>query len=519
MHKEVVVSVFRWDPYLDKAPRYQEYHVPWRDKLTLLEVLRYIYEKYDPISFDYGCRSIMCGRCGVQANGHPVLACITFVEPGKITIEPLKGFPIVKDLIVDRSKVEIRTLNVRPQLLRKHPPQEEPEILPVESTKDCMELFKCRSCYLCHSACPVVEVAWDRFCGPAVRTRNQALRVCDPRDEADRMQEVVAEGLWLCTTCLKCKEVCPREIDVPALTIKNLREKAVVMGLPVPSGFERAAATAGKTGRILQAEGTPLLKAVPEIVKTNDPVERVGFFVGCMFDYKLQNVGKAALDVLRLNKIEVVLPKEQVCCGMPMIWSGKLELVAEHFVKKNIAAFERTNVKTVLTICPSCCMTWKEEIPKLAHKIFGKKPEFEVLDLHEFLSKNTNLRTKMMRTIDAKVTYHDPCHLRRGIGIYKEPRNLVQQIPGLEFVEMREADRCCGGLLRFSEPTLANELAYRKLDSVRESGASIVATTCPLCTDQLSMALRRRKVEGVKVVNVVELLKSAYQRVGNGGVI
>lgn len=512
VYKEVLINLFRWDPYTDKAPRYKEYHVPWRDKLTLLEALRYVYEKYDPISFEYGCRSIMCGRCGVEANGHPVLACITFVEPGRITVEPLKGFPIVKDLVVDRSKVEARALNVRPQLFRAYPPHEEPEILPVESTKDCMELFKCRSCYLCHSACPVVEVAWDRFCGPAIRARNQALRAYDPRDQAERIREVVAEGLWLCTTCLSCKEVCPREIDVPALTIKNLREKAVAKNLPVPSGFEKAAAMAVKTGRILQPEGIPLRDTVSEIIKTNDPVEKVGFFVGCMFDNKLQNAGKAALDVLKLHNVEVIFPKDQVCCGMPMVWSGKSELVAEHFVKTNLAAFERAKVKTVLTICPSCCMTWKEEIPRLAQKILGRKPEFEVLDLHEFLNKKIDQKTDIMKTMKAKVTYHDPCHLRRGMGIYREPRSLVQQIPGVEFVEMREADRCCGGLLRFSEPTLANDLASKKLEFIRESGASIVATTCPLCMDQLSMALRRSKMEGIQVSTVLDLLNRAYQK-------
>lgn len=511
MKKEVVASIFRWNSSIDETPRYQEYRVPWRERLTVLEVLRYVYENYEPVSFEYGCRSIMCGRCGVQVNGRPLLSCVTFVDPGHITIEPLKGFPIIKDLVVDRSKIELRALNVKPQLLRINPPEKEPEILPIKTILECMETLKCRSCYLCHSACPVVDVAWHRSCGPAIRTRNQALRVYDPRDEADRIREVVDEGLWLCTTCLKCKEVCPREIDIPVLTIKNLREKATARGLPIPSAYKKLARMAIETGRILEAEGTPLLRMVPEVIKVRNAVERVGFFVGCVFDYKFQSAGRAALDLLRMNKTEVVLPKEQVCCGMPLMWTGQSQLVEEHFLKRNIAAFEKAHVETVLTMCPSCGMTWKEEIPTLSEKILGRRPEFELLDIHEFLTEKIDLNAKKMRTIKTKVTYHDPCHLRRGMGIYEEPRSLVKQIPGVEFVEMREADRCCGGLLRFSESTLANELAYKKLEFIKESGASVVSTACPLCSDQLSIAIRRRKVEGVNVLNVVELLKRAYE--------
>ena len=233
--KKVKAKVFRWNPELDAAPKYVEYEVPWRKYLTVLEILRYIYENFDSIAFDYSCRSMLCGKCGVQVNGKPVLACVTFVEPCDITIAPLKGLPVIRDLKVDRSMLELRSFRNKPELQRIKPVEEKlkPEILPLNSVQKCMELFKCRSCYLCHAACPVVEFSKNKFCGPALIVKI-GLRVYDPRDEADRLMEAVNEGLWLCTLCSKCKEVCPREIDVPAL-IRDLRKKCMAKRVSLPA--------------------------------------------------------------------------------------------------------------------------------------------------------------------------------------------------------------------------------------------------------------------------------------------
>lgn len=504
----VIAKVFRYDPSIDVTPAYVNYEIPWREDLTVLEVLRWIHENVDPISWRYSCRGMMCLKCGLQVNEEPRLACITLVKPGEeILIEPLQGFPVIKDLVVDYTKVRERESRAR-HWLQRAMPAEEPEVIDYQRHLTCLELMKCKACYLCHSVCPVVDVAWDKFCGPTVRMRI-ALRAYDPRDEADRLKQLVAEGLWLCSLCLKCKEVCPRDIDIPTLTVKDLREKAVAEGLPIPHGYIELVNMASKTGRVMEARGKSLLETMPETIKVENPVTRVAFFTGCVFDHMLQDAGRAALNVLKRNRVEVVLPKKQVCCGMPLFWTGQSR-AAEDLVKKNVEVFEKAGVDIVLTMCAACGSTWREDIQKAAERVLGRKPKFDVLDIHDFLAKKIELAAEEMEQVEAKVTYHDPCHLKRGMGVYEEPRALIRKIPGIEFVEMRKADRCCGGFLRYNQPESAYRIGRIKVGLAMDSGADVIATACPLCTNQLRMITGRMSLD-MKVLNVVELLERAYE--------
>lgn len=507
---KVIAKVFRYDPSVDSSSRFETFEVPYRDKLTVLEVLRYIYENYEPIAFRYSCRYLQCGSCSVQINGKPGLACGTYVHPGEVTIEPLKGFPIIKDLVVDRRKINQRALEMRPYLQRITPPEREPEVLPPEQTNKFYEMLDCRNCYSCYAACPLTGLAWSKFSGPALMTKYLALRAYDPRDEADRIREAVLEGLWYCAQCYKCKEVCWKGIDIPTKVFKRLREEAVEAGIEPPRRYKQLADVAAKTDRIFEASGKSLLEIMPERITVEDPIAKVGVFVGCVFDYLQQDAGKAALEVLKRNHVEIVLPKDQVCCGMPMFSTGQSKVVASHLLKKNIEAFEKANVETVVTICPSCGMTWKKDIPRMAETVLKRKPKFEVIDVHEFLASKVKLSKDEMKPVKAKVTFHDACHLRRGMGIYEEPRALTRMIPGVEFVEMKEADRCCGGFLRYLDPTLANKIGTVKLNLAKDTSADLIATTCPLCVSQMSLIIKKMRLPNVEVLTVMKLLMRAY---------
>jgi Fe-S oxidoreductase len=194
---------------------------------------------------------------------------------------------------------------------------------------------------------------------------------------------------------------------------------------------------------------------------------------------------------------------------MPMFLSGQSK-VAEQFVKQNVKVFEDANVDIVITMCSSCIAAWRKYVPKVAEQILGRQPKFEVLDIHDFLVNKVSLDARGMVQITDKVTYHDPCHLKRGAGIYKEPRMLIKMIPGIEFVEMREADKCCGGFLRFNEPQLANRIGEVKGELIRDSEANTVTTACPLCVSQLRIITKKIGLQNIEVLNVIELLERAY---------
>jgi Fe-S oxidoreductase len=131
-----------------------------------------------------------------------------------------------------------------------------------------------------------------------------------------------------------------------------------------------------------------------------------------------------------------------------------------------------------------------------------------VKDLTELLGPETGRLFR--RPVELKVTYHDPCHLRRGQGIRDEPRALLASIPGLRFTEMREPDFCCGGMAASANRDLAERLARRKAQAILETGAQAVVTSCPTCQEIIDRALRRTG-RGVEVLSLPEILLRAVQ--------
>ncbi|MDD5038470.1 MAG: 2Fe-2S iron-sulfur cluster-binding protein [Dehalococcoidales bacterium] len=213
MTEKVLAKVFRYSPDIDVKPYYKTYELPWKQYLSVLEVLVNIYENYEDIAFDYGCRGVWCGRCGVMVNGEPVLACMKAVNPGEITIEPLKNFPVIRDLVVDRTKVKSKLQSVMPYLRRKKPMEEMPDVS-FEAYRKMCGLYRCTECLLCYTVCPALDDKMNLkdFCGPAALLKI-GLRFYDTRDEADRVAQAVEEGLGHCTMCGLCHDVCYLGID------------------------------------------------------------------------------------------------------------------------------------------------------------------------------------------------------------------------------------------------------------------------------------------------------------------
>lgn len=211
MAQEIVLSLFRFNPAVDAGPRFDTHRVAWRPHMSVLELLRIVHEEHAPLSFDYICRGATCGMCSMRVNGEPVLACVTPVPPGDIRVEPLAGFRVVKDLIVDRAEVDARLHGTMPWFSRIRP-MTAPLAMPPAAYVRTAVLQLCKDCLCCHSACPVVEGSgFDTFVGPFILTKI-AMRYFDTRDDfADqRLKTAVREGLFNCISCGRCDEVCPR---------------------------------------------------------------------------------------------------------------------------------------------------------------------------------------------------------------------------------------------------------------------------------------------------------------------
>jgi glycolate oxidase iron-sulfur subunit len=240
---------------------------------------------------------------------------------------------------------------------------------------------------------------------------------------------------------------------------------------------------------------------------------QVGFFLGCAQNLLFAKESAAAVRVLARNGCTVITPREVQCCGMPARGYGRLDLVRAQ-AKHNIAVFESYEVDAVVTDCATCGSALKEYRTLLKDdaewaaraEAFSRK----VRDISEFLIEIP--LQKPHGRIQARVTYHDPCHLRRAQHVWEQPRHLLDQIDGLEFTELPEADWCCGSagsqLITHYETSL--KVMDRKLDNLANTGAQVIASGCPGCQMQLISGIKRRGL-AVRVVHPVTLLDEAYE--------
>ena len=228
------ISVLKYDPTRDVEPHYKSYQVPWKKHMTVLEAIVYIHENHEPLAFDYSCRGRVCGRCAMMLNGEPMMACFTPIADQDNTIEPLRGFPVIRDLIVDKSKVHDAIGRVESRIINA-PVEDRGKILaPMdpELAKTIGGIEWCCRCLSCIAACPVIneDKEQEKFIGPAGIIAI-ALRYYDPFDQGDRITEAVQNGLFTCVECGKCNEVCPAD-EIDHLKIyKELRKEAQKRGI------------------------------------------------------------------------------------------------------------------------------------------------------------------------------------------------------------------------------------------------------------------------------------------------
>lgn len=494
----IKVYVSRFDREVDSEPHIECYEIEETPGMKVLDALKAINEKYDAdISYRESCRAGQCGSCAINYNGNGALACQAEIKDG-VLIEPL-DFPVIKDLIVDKSGIEQKVKDINLNLNPKPNNDSFDESITNEDIKDTKKVRGCIECHSCLSTCPVVKYFKDEYGGPYIM-RYLSKFDTDPRDMDDRLKKSLEEGLYKCTSCGKCKAVCPKNINTFGDAIIKFREEAQEEGegpLPAHTKFRD---NIKNTNRSVTSDRS----FVEEInkIKANKKGEnaKVALFTGCMVDKKLPDIGHDLMEVLEANGIEVDVPEEQVCCGSPLINTGQSKYVQE-LVDKNKEVFK--DYDTVITVCAGCGATLKNKHPE-----YGS--ELNVMDISEFLIDK--LDYDKMNDLDMKVTWHDPCHLSRGQDIRDEPREILENIKGVEFVEMQHPCQCCGagGGVKSGEPEIALTLASDKARKIKDTGAEAVITICPFCQLNLQDGLDNEKVDA-KAMNLVHLLKKAYE--------
>ena len=413
-------------------------------------------------------------------------------------------------------------------------------------------LLKCVHCGFCLPSCPTYAELGQEPDSP----RGRIYLIKALADGRIALSDAVTEHLSLCLGCRACESACPSGVPYghlieagraemearrPGSAGRRLVRRAAFQGiLPRPallrtvvallrlyqrSGLQRLVRASGVL-RLLPAG----LRASEALLPTLPPAgrrgrlpavvpargarrARVGLLHGCIQDAVFRSHNEATLRCLQRQGTEVAIPPTQSCCGALHAHAGEPE-TARTLARATIVAFEAAGVEAVVVNAAGCGAHMKayghllREDPVWAARAaaFART----VVDVTEFLARAP--LAPPLGTLRLRATYHDPCHLAHGQQVRAAPRALLRAVPGLELVELGEAEMCCGsaGIYNLTEPAMAGRLLERKLGHVEATGATTVVTANPGCILQLQAGLAARG-RPVEVLHVVEVLDRAYR--------
>lgn len=362
------------------------------------------------------------------------------------------------------------------------------------------QLNLCIQCGTCTGGCPV------RFRSPL----NMRRLVRETHLQKDLPQVLKRPELWACTTCSTCSLRCPagvknvemimgirgiltRQGDVPS-TIRDALEQTFLHGNPWGRSKDRRADWAKDLGvKVLGEEKSETL-----------------FYVGCTpsYDPRAQNISKALVKIFQKVGLDFgILGKKEACCGNEIRRMGEQTLFRK-LAKDNLALFQKSGLKKIITISPHCYNAFKNDYPENQMEVF----HYTQL-LSEWIGSG---KLKLEKNLEARVTYQDPCFLGKQNKLFDEPRKILSSIPGVEFVEMdrsRERSLCCeggGGRMWAEGGTTGSRNGEIRVKEAKALAAKIIATACPFCLLTLEDAVKLAGLtDEIVIKDVSELVAEA----------
>lgn len=407
----------------------------------------------------------------------------------------------------------------------------------------------CVHCGLCLPTCPTYRELGTEMDSPRGRiwqmklVNEGTIKPTDPQ---------FAEHMFVCLACRACETACPSGVEFGTLieqaravipdagrseeigrrvlklvftSTRRLHAAGFLFRAYQRSGLQRLV----RASRVLNllprrlrelerltppTQGGLRKPFVPEVTAAKGvKAHRVGFLAGCVQSQFFGETNQATVRVLAANGCEVVTPRLQGCCGALHVHSG-LKKTAMQLAWHNIETFERAGVEAIVVNVAGCGSVMKEygllfaQDPARAARAqaFAEK----VKDVSEYLASIE--RRPPLRAINKRVTYDDACHLYHGQKVKTQPRELIQSLPGVEFVELKEADWCCGsaGIYNLTNTELSLKILEPKLDYIAETRADILVSGNPGCIMQIRSGLQRRG-SSTQVMHIIDLLDMAYR--------
>ena len=413
---------------------------------------------------------------------------------------------------------------------------------------DFSQVLRCVRCGACANTCPVYRQVGGHNYGHVYVGAVGLINTLVYHGK-DKARAIVQN----CLNCGACRKVCAAGIDLPLLIKKALgrvheldgqkpaKNRLLSAVLKDRARFHALLRAARKVQAPLAGENgfmrhlpmfflkqhdfralpvimeTPLrerwagLDAEPEKAKT-----KAALFGGCLVDFVYPGQGEALVGLLRGKQVGLAYPWGQSCCGLPAAMAAEAQ-TAKDVAIQNIRAIDPDRYQYIVTLCASCASHMKHAYPRL----LADEPQWaekarafaaKVIDSASFLKDVVGIEPKRDGGGRLKAAYHAPCHLCRGLGVTRAPKELLAS-PGIEYLPCEEEDVCCGfgGSYSVDFPQLSARILGRKLDNLEATGAEVVLTDCPGCVMQLGGGLKRRE-SAMKAMHLVEALAGEQSR-------
>ncbi|MEM2141861.1 MAG: (Fe-S)-binding protein [Candidatus Thorarchaeota archaeon] len=375
------------------------------------------------------------------------------------------------------------------------------------------ELLQCRRCGICRNAvyeargfdgiCPV----WKNGGGFETDFMRGKIVVALAllSGQLDRSSENM-ESLFRCTLCGNCAQICPAGFN-PTKSLETVR--SLLSDVPIRTRDEIA-------DRIMHHDNPYTEDSADKrawVSRLGFEAPRVGefvYFAGCTSALRLPEVALNTARILRAAGIDFAVMEDEPCCGSVMLRTGRLS-DAKSNAMRVAEKIHNTGASTIVVSCAGCLKTLRED---LSHMGIGIPRVVHITELALELIREGRL-TPRISGQPMRVTYHDPCHLGRGTGIYEEPREILKAIAGIDFVEMetnRGTAMCCGagGGVRAFDSQLALKIASDRIRTAERTGATHLVTACPFCEHNLSSG-RNSIGSALSVVDITELLAQCLE--------
>ena len=403
------------------------------------------------------------------------------------------------------------------------------------------QVFRCVRCGACANVCPVYRLVGGHKLGH-IYIGAIGLILTYFFHGHENAKNLVQN----CINCGACKDVCAGGIDLPRLIKAVYTRIHEEKGHPLPSLllgkilknrnlFHQLLRTAKWAQKpVAGGDGfvrhLPMIffkehdfKALPTIAEKpfrelwprikpviTTPHCRIALFSGCMQDFVYPEQMQAAVGLFGDHDVDMHFPIDQSCCGLPLQMMGESE-ASRDVAMQNFQAFENESVDYIVTLCASCASHLKHNYPLLLSQdtaLSEKVKRFseKIIDFSSFVHDVLQLKPEAFKGDGRKATFHSPCHLCRGLGIYDAPRNLMITA-GLDYRKADEEEVCCGfgGTYSAKFPELSEQLLKKKLDNIETTGADLLLTDCPGCIMQLRGGLKKRGSH-IEVKHTAEVL-------------